>query len=240
MEIFLKGYHKSFSKLLIDKSKKNTTTVLINLHGLYGLSGDPRSKSKKLAETLTQKGIAHVVNFNSSRDWNIYKDGDWGKMKKAFEEKTFEQELQDAKDAVELVIENSEYLFGIKKSKLKLIFVGNSLGGVVATCLDDYFEYVAKIIAAGSGTRTVFPTKLSEKQILNKAAKFRRNFLLIQGSKDDVVPLKAGDALLAGYKNAKIKKIVIYGANHQFLKINGKNKKKAHQSYIDAILSFIS
>ena len=159
-------------------------------------------------------------------------------MKKAFEGKTFEQELADAKDTVELIIENSEDLFEIKKSKLRLILIGNSLGGVVSTCLSDYFKYVDKIVAAGSGTRTVFPTKLSEKQILSRASQFKGDFLLLQGSKDDVVPLKAGDALLAGYINASTKKKIIEGANHQFSKIHG-NKKKAYQLYTDEILHFI-
>lgn len=239
MEIFLKGNYKSFSKLLVTRSTKKNNKVLFNLHGLYGLSGDHNSKSRKLAEVVTKAGKAHVVNFNSSRDWGVFEDGNWEKMKKAFEGKTFEQELQDAKDAVEVVVDQSQELFGINSKDLELYIVGNSLGGVVATCLAEYFKITKAIVLAGSETRTVFPTKLTEKQILDNASKFRGKVMLIQGSKDDVVPLEAGDALLLGYTSAKTKKLIVEGANHQFSKINGKDKRKAFNQYIEAILQFI-
>ncbi len=60
MEIFLKGNYKSFIKLLVYPSKKKTPNVLINIHGLYGLSGDIGSKSRKLAELVSKKGLANV------------------------------------------------------------------------------------------------------------------------------------------------------------------------------------
>ncbi len=239
MEIFLKGNCKSFTKLIASKSKKKTTNVLINIHGLYGLSGDNGSKSKKLAEKVTRSGIAHAVMFNSSRDWNIFEDGNWDKQKKAFEGKTFDQELQDVIDTVELIIDQSKDIFDIPSDKLRFFIVGNSLGGTLSTCLDGYFKYIDKIVLAGSGTRTVFPSELTEKEILNKASKFKGGVLLLQGSKDDVVPLEAGDALLAGYKKAKTRKQTIDGANHQFSKIDGKNKSKAYQLYIEAIIKFL-
>ena len=125
MEILLKGNYKSFTKVLITKSKKKTSNVLVNFHGLYGLSGDPRSKSKKLAEEVTDKGKAHVVNFNSSRDWSLYKDGDWSAMKEAYKGKTFDQELQDAKDTMEMILDQSKVLFGVDKKDLNFFLVGN-------------------------------------------------------------------------------------------------------------------
>ena len=143
MEIFLKGNYKSFTKVLVSKSSKKTSNVLVNIHGLYGLSGDHGSKSKYLVRIITKSGLANVVLFNSSRDWDIAGDnGDFEKQKKAFGEKTFEQELQDIRDMMNLIIDQSTYLFGIKKDKLKLFLVGNSLGGTLITCLDEYFKYI--------------------------------------------------------------------------------------------------
>lgn len=239
MEILLKGNYKSFTKVIVKRSSKLTSNVLVNIHGLYGLSGDKGSKSKKLANTITQKGLAHVVLFNSSRDWSVFEDGNWEKMKTSYSGKTFEQELQDAKDVISVLLDQSEYLFGVKRDKPGLYIVGNSLGGTISSCLDDYFVYISKVVLAGSGTRTVFESNLSEKQILNKAGKFKGKVMLLQGSKDDVVPLEAGDKLLAGYKNAKKTKKVIDGANHNFSKINGKNKQLAYKSYIDAVIEFL-
>jgi len=240
MEIFLKGNYKSFTKVVASKSKKNTSNVLINVHGLYGLSGGKGSKSKKLAEVVAKNGIAHAVMFNSSRDWSIFEDGNWDKQKKAFEGKTFDQELQDVKDMVNLILDQSNQLFGVTKSKLRLFLVGNSLGGTLSTCLDSYFKYVDKIVLAGSGTRTVFPSDLTEKQILNKASKFKGKVLLLQGSKDDVVPLEAGTTLLSGYKNAKTTKKILEGANHNFSKLNGKNGTLAKKFYVEEVVKFLS
>ncbi len=231
MEIFLKGNYKSFTKVLVSKSSKKTSNILINIHGLYGLSGDPRSKSKYLARIIAKTGLANVVLLNSSRDWDIAGDGDFEKQKKAFGEKTFEQELQDAKDLMDLIIDQSTYLFGIQKDKLKIFLIGNSLGGTISTCLDEYFKYVKKIVLAGSGTRTALPSKLSEKQILNKASNFKGEVMLLQGSKDEVVPLKAGDLLISAYKNAKTSKVVIKEASHNF--------SNARKEYVDTIVKFL-
>jgi dienelactone hydrolase len=238
MEIFIKGNYKSFIKLLVYPSKKRTQNVLVNIHGVYGLSGDVGSKSRKLAELVSKKGLAHVVLISSSRNWKIFEDGNWDRMKEAFTGKTFEQELQDVKDALDLLLDQSESLFDVNESKLKLLLLGNSLGGTIATCLSDYFDHIPKIMVAGSGTRTVFESKITEDDILKSASKFEGKFLLLQGSKDETVPLKAGDALLAGYKKASTKKIVIEGANHNFSKINGKNKTLANKSYIDEVVKF--
>lgn len=231
MEIFLKGNYKSFTKVFVSKSTEKTSNVLINIHGLYGLSGDPGSKSKYLAGIVTKNGLAHVVLFNSSRDWDLSEDGDFEKQKKSFGEKTFEQELQDAKDMMNLIIDQSIYLFGVKKDKLKLFLIGNSLGGTLSTCLDKYFKYVKKIVLAGSGTRTALPSNLAEKQILNNATKFKGEVMLLQGSRDEVVPLKAGDLLLSAYKNAKTSKVVIEGANHSF--------SNARKKYVDFVVKFL-
>lgn len=238
MEIFLKGNFKSFTRVLLFPSRKKTNNVLINIHGVYGLSGDKGSKSKKLAEEVSKKGLANVVLVNSSRDWKVFDNNNWDKVKKSFEDKTFDQELQDVKDAFDMIIDQSEILFGIAPNKLKIFVIGNSLGGTIATCLNEYFEYIPKIVVAGSGTRTVFASKLTEDDILKSAAKYKGEILLLQGSKDETVPLAAGEALMAGYRNAKTKKQMIEGANHNFSKINGKNKKLAYRQYIDSVLTF--
>ncbi len=83
MNIYLKGNYKSFVKLDVFKSKKKTKKVLINVHGLYAMTGDRGSKSKFLGSKVLDKNIANVVHFSSSRDWNTFpNDGNFVKQSK--------------------------------------------------------------------------------------------------------------------------------------------------------------
>lgn len=78
MDVFLRGNYKSFIKLGVFKTKRKTNKVLINVHGLYATSGDIGSKSKLLATKVLENNIANVVQFSSSRNWNIFPtDGTW-------------------------------------------------------------------------------------------------------------------------------------------------------------------
>ena len=245
MEVFLKGNYKSFIKLGVYKTKKKTNKVVINVHGVYGMSGDPGSKSKLLGSKIIEKNIANVVQFSASRVWSIFQDGVWDKQIESFKNKTFKQEADDLRDTIDLIVDQSEPLFGIKKEDLKLYIVANSTGGTIISTLKDKFKYIDKIVLCGSGTGSSSSTKpiLStcppEKEILKSTATFKGDVLLIQGSKDDVVPIEAQDKLLKSYKKAKTTKIIIEGANHNFSKINGKDKRLAYKLYIDFVLKFI-
>lgn len=72
MNIYLKGNYKSFINLDVFKTKKKTNKVYLNVHGLYAMSGDRGSKSKFLGNRILEKNIANVVQYSSSRDWNIF------------------------------------------------------------------------------------------------------------------------------------------------------------------------
>ncbi len=66
MLLFLKGSYKSFVKLDVFKAKKKTNRILMNVHGLYAVTGDIGSKSKFLGSRVLEKNIANVVQFSSS------------------------------------------------------------------------------------------------------------------------------------------------------------------------------
>lgn len=247
MEIFLKGNYKSFIKLDVFKTKKKINKVYFNVHGLYAMSGDRGSKSKFLASRILEKNIANVVQYSSSRDWNIFpSDGTYSKQQESFKGKTFDQEAQDLRDTIDLVLDQSKLLLGIEKEKLRFYIVANSIGGTVITTLKDKFRYIDKIVLAGSGTRPSDSTKPilstcpTEKEILDSAAKFNGELLFLQGSKDDVVPIEAQDKLFASYKHAKKEKVIVEGANHNFSKINDKDKRLAQKLYLDFIIKFLS
>jgi len=247
MNVYLKGNYKSFIKLDVFKAKKKTSKVYLNVHGLYAMSGNRGSKSKFLGNRILEKNIANVVQFSSSRDWNIFPpDGTYSKQQESFKGKTFQQEAQDLRDAIDLILDQSKYLFGIEKEKLRFYIVANSIGGTVITTLKDKFKYIDKIVLAGSGTRPSDSTKPilstcpSEKEILDSAAKFKGELLFLQGSLDDVVPIEAQNKLFESYKKAKKRKIIVEGANHNFSKINGKDKRLAQKLYTDFILKFFT
>jgi len=245
MNIYLKGNYKSFIKLDVFRTKRKTNKVYLNVHGLYAMSGDRGSKSKFLGNRILEKNIANVVQFSSSRDWNIFPpDGTYSKQQEAFKGKTFEQEAKDLRDTIDLILDQSKYLFGVEG--VRFYIVANSIGGTITTTLKDKFKYIDKIVLAGSGTRPSDSTKPilstcpSEKEILDFAAKFKGELLFLQGSLDDVVPIDAQDKLFASYKNAKKEKVIVEGANHNFSKINGKDKRLAQKLYVDFILKFLA
>lgn len=245
MNIYLKGNYKSFINLDVFKTKKKTNKVYLNVHGLYAMSGDRGSKSKFLGNRILEKNIANVVQYSSSRDWNIFPpDGTYSKQQESFKGKTFQQEAQDLRNAIDLILDQSEYLFGVED--VRFYIVANSIGGTVTTTLKDKFKYIDKIVLAGSGTRPSDSTKPilstcpTEKEILDSASKFKGELLFLQGSLDDVVPIDAQNKLFASYKNAKKEKMIVEGANHNFSKINGKDKRLAQKLYVDFILKFLT
>lgn len=247
MNIYLKGNYKSFIKLDVFKAKKQTDKVYLNVHGLYAMSGGRGSKSKYLGNRILEKNIANVVQFSSSRDWNIFpSDGSYSKQQKSFKGKTFEQEAQDLRDAIDLILDQSNYLFGVEKEKLRFYIVANSIGGTVTTTLKDKFKYIDKIALAGSGTRpsdftkSILSTCPTEKEILYSACKFKGELLFLQGSLDDVVPIDAQNKLFDSFEKAKKQKVIVEGANHNFSKINGKDKRLAQKLYVDFILKFLT
>jgi len=245
MNIYLKGNYKSFIKLDVFKAKKRTNKVYLNVHGLYAISGDRGSKSKFLGNRILKKNIANVVQFSSSRDRNIFPpDGTYSKQQESFKGKTFQEEAQNLRDTVDLVLDQSKYLFGVED--VRFYIVANSIGGTVTTTLKDKFKYIDKIVLSGSGirpsdsTKPILSTCPTEKGILDSVTRFKGELLFLQGSKDYIVPIDAQDKLFASYKGAKKEKVIVKGANHNFSKVNGKDKRLAQKLYVDFILKFFT
>lgn len=245
MKIYIKGnYNNSFTKLEVLRSNKPSNKVLVNVHGLYGISGDSGSKSRLLGNGVLKDNLANVVQYSSSRDWSIYNSEDRELSKQAFINKTFDQERDDLIDAIELTKQNSKELFGV--DKVEFIIVANSLGGTITSSLSDEFDNIEKIVLCGSGTGASSPNKPilstypTKEFIIDSAKKFQGKLLFLQGSKDETVPLFSQQELFDSYQSAKKEMKIIEGANHNFSSINGKNKKLAYKLYVENILSFIT
>lgn len=247
MEIYLKGNYKSFVKLNVFRAKKRTNKILVNVHGLYATCGNIGSKSKLLGSKILEKNIANVVHFSSSRDWSVFpSDGNFKKQQESFKGKIFQQEADDLRDTIDLILDQSKLLFGIEKESTRLYIVANSIGGTVVATLKDKFKYIDKLVLVGSGTggqgstKPILSTCPSEIDVLNSARKFESQLLFLQGSKDDIVPFEAQDKLYKAFKKANKNKVIIQGANHNFTKINGENKRLTQSLYVDFILKFLS
>ncbi len=220
--IFIKGNYKSFTKLIVTKSKQPTTNILFQIHGAYGITGDKGSKSRYLNNKIIKSGMAHSVQFSSSRDWSVYSIEGRNTQILAFENKTFQQEAADICDAIHLILDQSNELFGIKRDDVNLWVLANSIGGTVLSTLSGILPKIKKIVLCGSGIGSSSSTKpilstCPPKEVLRESAKkFQGEILLLQGSLDDIVPLSAQDELLEAYTNADSHKKVIEGAGHSF------------------------
>lgn len=247
MKVFLKGnYQNHFIKLLVQKNKKNTNKVCINLHGIYGISGDKQSKSELLGNEILKEGIGHIVQYNSSRNWSVYSEDTFEQKVEAFKEKTFQEEQKDFHDTLDLLLEQSKELFGLEKNDVSFFLIGNSLGGTMITTLGEKFQYVNKVCLCGSGSgsgnssKPILSTYESLDYFDQSASEFNGDVLLLQGSNDETVPLWSGERLLQCYSNAKSKQhIVLEGHNHNFSAIYGENKELAYDQYINVVINFL-
>ncbi len=244
MIVSLKGNYKGFVWLDVQRPRGTSDNVFVNVHGMYGRSGDPGSRSWSLGRRILNDGLGNVVQFSSSREWPVYGD-DYQARAAAFANKTFPQELADLKDTIDLLLDQSDQLFRIDKDDLRLNLIANSIGGTIVSMLADRFRYVDRIILCGVGTgrstsrRPILSSCPPEEVLFKSAATFTGDVLLVQGSRDDVVPLSAQNRLLSAYANANRQKVVIDGADHTFATINGINGQLAQERFIDAILEFI-
>ena len=244
MQIFIKGnYLNNFTRLKIEKLERSKI-VVVNVHGSYGTSGEENSKSEFLGKEILKKNIGSMVYFSSSRNWNIYDRSNDALRKKAFEFKTFSEEVKDLEDTLDLIISSSKDLFN--SEKIKIYIVAESLGGKIISAIAGKYEQVEKIILSGAG---IAPTSLTDpilstyppiEFIKNTTSLYKGKLMSLQGSKDEVVSLDSQDELFEAYTNASFKsKKIIEGANHSFSSINGENKQLAYQYYVDQVVEFL-
>ena len=120
------NYRKNHSIIKFAKSAIETDLTVVFIHGLYGTAGDRGSKSYILGEKIRRLGVANVAYLNSSRDWKIYKSGD---EKKAFCEKTFDEERRDILDIFRVLSERApEVLRAAKALSNRGEFYGRHYG----------------------------------------------------------------------------------------------------------------
>jgi len=243
----LGSYHKKNIELFVASPKEKISTVTIFVHGLYGVFNELDNKDKVniTIDELLKKNISHVLAYNSSRDFSYDENLNFELRQKAFEFKTFQQELEDLKLAVSWAIDNCAIFFGIPKIQLALNIHGTSLGGTLAILQSDFFPKIKKISLCGSGCGTngsqkpILSSIFSEQAILDSVAEFSGKLLLFQGGNDTVVPKESGLKILEHAKKADVKYIVIDGANHNFSKMNGIESDAPKQEFASIVVDFL-
>lgn len=246
-KIIIQGnYHLKPVDVYFTKSRQRTSKVTVFVQGLFGVfePNDQEDKINLLVKKLTEEGVSHCVNYNSSRDFSYDSQADFNYRMEAFKEKTFEEELGDLKSVVKWVIDNSSEIFGITKEELKLNICGSSLGGTLAVLLEEHFPIIEKISLAGSGcgtngsTKPILSTHYPEKDILDAVSTFKGKLLLIQGGEDTTVPLESGRKIIENASSASVSHIIIPGANHNFSKLNGEKSTKVKEEFVQALFDF--
>lgn len=238
--LLIGSYETNPVKVWSFPSHNKTSKTAIFIHGLYG-HFDPLETTDKVnlaIKKLTEAGIAHCVVFNTSRSFDFGSDMDFTERKKAFERKTFIQELDDIKSVIKWVIEKDE--------QTRLYIHGNSLGGTFATLLKEFFMKIDKISLCGSGCGTngsakpILSTYPPEEEILNSIANFKGELLLIQGDEDTTVPKESGMKIIKNAIHAKTSVIIVPGANHSFSKLFGIETEKVAGIFASTVFDFFS
>lgn len=241
------SYGNRLIKIHVRKSLALSNYVTIFVHGLYGFfnENDINDKVYILAKKLTEESVSNVICYESSRDFSFDGSLSYEKRQESFKEKTFTQELNDLKKVIDYIIDNSEKLFGIKKKNLILNLHGNSIGGTIILMLTKYFPYIRKISLCGTGcgrgtaNRPIQSTTPDESILLDSISKYSGELFLLQGSKDNIVPLESGIKILNHAKRAKIIHREIEGANHNFSKINEVETREATNIFVNEIFDFL-
>lgn len=203
------------------------------IHGLYGTG--LKKKYLKIAQFLNKEGY-YVFLFESSRLQGFREDLNYEEKMKFFINKKFKDEVLDVKESFKKFIK----LTHIKKINI----VGFSLGGTISSFLiKDFYSVIKRIFLFGSGISTKnknrpivnsYPTK---KEILANFNKFKGKLFLIQGTKDNIVPLNEARQIILKSNNSLLRKLIILkGVDHQFKYIKNKDKENVLTKLIVEII----
>ncbi|MEI7990193.1 MAG: hypothetical protein WCI88_14250 [Chloroflexota bacterium] len=203
-----------------------TKICYIFFHGSFGSGFEP--KHQYLSDALVGGRFGSVLRYETSRQVYKFHENidDFEKYKETFRGKSFADELFDVKEVIKRILD----LENSKNTETHLIFIGFSLGGTLASFLiNDYREYLKKIILFGSGITTlaagdpILESYPSSDVILGNYKGYSGSLVLVQGSEDTAVPQEAARRVIFESSDARRRELVIMkGINHRFRTINGK------------------
>lgn len=206
--------------------------LLINVHGAYG-SIHGGGKYLDFAKSLYDGENCSVALYESSR--NAQKNaGSYKQRLQAFEGKTFEDELEDARRVVLYYIQNSEELFGVSAEELEITMNGNSLGGIIALVLANEIPQITKVSTVGTGLCLIdketplartFPQSAS---LVPRIKNFKGKLVVQHGGDDDVFEKGSFQQLYDVFSNNQKGLVFLPDVDHTFTKIKGKKSDKPY------------
>lgn len=187
------------------------------LHGAFTTT--LKDKYINLAKDITKQKMGSVFLYETSRkiySWEYCLE--FEKYERTFEGKTFEEEKKDVENAFKHFLK----ITAIKNKNIVLI--GFSLGGTLASfLLPKYKNLIQSIYLFGSSISTkrkklpILSSYPKKQSILNNFKNFSGNIYLIQGEKDDVVPITEAKKILVVAKKSILKKnIILKDVDHRF------------------------
>jgi len=229
MEIKGKYNIGSFGKKIIYyrfKKLKDSNNYFFFLHGVY--STCLKQKYFRLADRIITNNLGSAFLFESSRKvYSFESKLTFQQYLKTFQGKTFNDELQDVLNIFGYFFKNI-----IKNKKYaRIILIGFSLGGTLGSfLLAKYADYIKGIILFGSGittkgiNRPITGSYPNKNILLTNFKTFKGGITLVQGSRDNVVPVLQARKIISESHGAWLRNLIILkGVDHTFSKVNGRD-----------------
>lgn len=232
LKLVLKRGNNKIIKIHIIGNVKKPTTVVIFFHGAYGTT--LTNKYNLIANKINKQKAICCILFESSRELS-YNTCSKGKIsfedyKKSMVSKVFNDELDDAKAVVQYVQEKWKNI----SSKLKVHFVGISLGGYIASLLTSIIgSKLRSLTLLGCGKtkeinkKGVFFNMPTFQDLIDKLSQFTGVLTVIHGSSDDLISWKSSHVLFNKINKTATKQYFLFNeVDHRFRTINNKPQEK--------------
>ena len=215
---------------------KNFSKAFFFIHGLY--SSCSQDKYFLLTKGLVKNDF-NVFLFDRSRKKGYKDNFDIQTKSFFFKGKSFNEEINDVKIAF-------KFFLSFLPKKKEITIVGFSLGGTLASFLiKEYKNHVKNIFLFGSGistknkNRPITDTYPRKEDILKNFSMFKGKIILVQGTKDNVVPIEEAREVITNKESlAFIRKLIILkDVDHQFKYINDRKSKKINKIILDILIN---
>lgn len=219
--------------------------VVINIHWTFWNQHGTNGKYHNFATQLQTSGIS-AVTYGSSRKSEIDDSivDSYERKKAHFEGKTFEDELSDARAALQHTIENSMELLWVPSEELEITLNGNSLWGILAFYLAQDFPQITDISSVWTGLRLeasdvpILSSLPNPESIREVASKFTGNYSMHQAGSDSVFSPKAYDELYQAVTWEK-NRTQYTGVNHSFRSVSGIQSEKPYEKVRERLAALV-
>lgn len=211
--------------------QKDSKRVILLLKGIYGYHFELDGRLTNIVGLKWDQAFvsyfldgAHVICVNTSRK-DGFDQSDFHQSMNSFENKTFEQEVDDVyqcfREGLKMLESN-----GVIVANIHL--VGKSFGGTTFLGLPDIVAKATSIVMLGSGcgrkpttTKPLLLTLFDEERLLQTIRDYKGYFVSYRGELDQVTPAESQEKLVKASGARFNVYTKLRGVDHQFDKENG-------------------